>query len=97
MCVRIRDEQELLAFMNEARGILREPTLYLPKPARAFMKRYVAGGVFLAHSGALLIHTATKDIDPVKKNADWERICCYGAANYPLRPRQIRGRRKVFR
>ena len=67
MCVRIRDEQELLAFMNEARGILREPTLYLPKPARAFMKRYVAGGVFLAHSGALLIHTATKDIDPVTK------------------------------
>ena len=31
------------------------------------MKRYVAGGVFLAHSEALLIHTATKDIDPAKK------------------------------
>ena len=65
--MRIRDEQELLAFMNEARAILREPALHLPKPAREFMKRYVAGGVFLAHSGALLIHTATKDTDPVKK------------------------------
>ena len=67
MCVGIRDEQELLAFMDEARGVLRVPILYLPKPAREFMKRYVAGGVFLAHSGALLIHTATKDIDPAKK------------------------------
>ena len=67
MCVRIRDDQELMEFMAEARKVLRAPTRYLPKPAREFMKRYVAGGVFLAHAGALLIHCATKDIDPAKK------------------------------
>ena len=53
--------------MEEAHAVVRVPILYLPKPAREFMKRYVAGGVFLAHSGALLIHTATKDIDPANK------------------------------
>ena len=67
MCVRIRDDQELLEFMAEARRVLRAPTRYLPKPAREFMKRYVAGGVFLAHAGVLLLQCATKDIDPAKK------------------------------
>ena len=67
MCVRLRNDQELLEFMAEARKVLRAPTRYLPKPARKFMKRYVAGGAFLAHAGVLLIQCATKDIDPAKK------------------------------
>ena len=66
--VKVDDASKMNAFVRGMLNVLQDPTMYLSGDSLSFLYRYVAGGIFLAHSRWLPRRSLKFPIDQSKKD-----------------------------